>query len=130
MYIMYVFCTPNKYIIWNHYIICFCVSGVILFPEHYVSLCMYTYLLCVHIIIMYIMYVLCILHNLTTIEILYIFWKHHIICACVSGVILCPDFHVFHDLYYVIFMFVLCHLALCVLCVLCNVHTILCIMYS
>ncbi len=129
---MYVFCTPNKYIIWNHYIICSCVSGVILISR-ILSIIMHVYIIimCPHNnYVYYMMYVLCILHNLTTIEILCIFWKHHIICACGSGVILCPDFHVFHDLYYVIFMFVLCHLSLCVLCVLCNVHTILCIMYS
>ncbi len=47
--------------------------------------------------------------NLTTINIIYIIWKHHIICACVSGVILCPDFYIFHELYYVTLMLVLCH---------------------
>ncbi len=34
------------------------------------------------------MYLLCILQNLTTINIKYIIWKHHIIFACVSGVFL------------------------------------------
>jgi hypothetical protein len=63
--------------------------------------------------------------------------NHHIICACVPGVISFPDYYVFHDLDYVVIMFALCKLnpimcimsimlimyyhSLCVLCTLCYV---------
>ena len=41
------------------------------------------------------------------VNIIYMIRNHHIVCACVSGVILYPYYYVFNDLHYVMIMFVL-----------------------
>ena len=68
---------------------------------------------------MHIMYVLCILHNLMTVNMIYIIRKHLVPSACVSGVILCPDYSAFHDLHNVMIMFALCQLnpLMCIMCI-------------
>ena len=56
-----------------------------------------------------------------TANIIYIIRNHHIICACMSGVILFPDYHAFHDLLYVMIMFALFKLNP-IMCIMCIMH--------
>jgi hypothetical protein len=102
----------------------------------YFVMYVYIILMCQQKYYVYIMYV-CILHNQTTVNITYIIRKHTI-CACVSGIILYPDFCAFHEFLHTMLMFELCHnvyhvcyvyyayCVSCVLCVLCTLFYILC----
>ena len=95
------------------------------FHNYYVS----TWLFCT--LCMYYVY----FKNLMTVSIIYIIRNPHIICACVSGVILCPDYYVFHGLHYVMIIFALCKLnrLMCIMCIMhimyCHAQCVLCTLF-